>query len=69
MLRSEPTHRERLAWRALNRMGVRTCERCGYDTRGVETDRCPECGALQTGDASLNAHARRTPETKASAEG
>lgn len=35
---------ERLAWRALNIIGLRTCEQCGYDCRTIDTIRCPECG-------------------------
>jgi len=35
---------EKLAWKALNRIGIRTCEDCGYDCKAIDADRCPECG-------------------------
>jgi hypothetical protein len=35
---------ERLAWRALNIIGLRTCEACGYDCQSIDINRCPECG-------------------------
>ena len=28
----------------LNAQGIPTCMHCGYDLRGQETGRCPECG-------------------------
>lgn len=39
-----PSRGERAAWRALNRIGIPTCEHCGYDCQGLEPTQCPECG-------------------------
>lgn len=35
-----------LVWKALNKIGRRTCEGCGYilEYHPVETKKCPECG-------------------------
>ena len=33
----------RSVWRALNIMGIATCERCGHDCRGSRGLICPEC--------------------------
>ncbi len=33
--------------RAKDLMNRATCQRCGYDLRGLEVPRCPECGALR----------------------
>ncbi|QOJ17266.1 MAG: hypothetical protein HRU76_06620 [Phycisphaeraceae bacterium] len=35
-----------LVWRALNRIGIRVCEGCGYILQNLPeaTPRCPECG-------------------------
>jgi hypothetical protein len=36
-----------LVWRALNQLGVRVCEACGYILEGLPRNQpnCPECGA------------------------
>ena len=31
------------------------CLKCGYNLRGLQSDKCPECGELKTGTAT-NAH-------------
>ena len=30
--------------RYLSEQGIPVCQKCGYDLRGLETSRCPECG-------------------------
>jgi len=50
-----PTENRR-DWRALNLIGIRTCERCGYDCRATESELCPECGS------SLEQAAAYSPE-------
>ncbi len=36
-------------WRAARRVrdGISFCVRCGYDLRGLDLPRCPECGVLR----------------------
>lgn len=37
--------------RELNRQGVAVCVECGYQLRGVNSLRCPECGGARTAKA------------------
>lgn len=40
----------RAAWRRRVRIRRRLCSQCGYDLRGLQTPRCPECGTGFDGD-------------------
>lgn len=33
-----------MRWPLVRRLTPHECEHCGYDTRGVNTETCPECG-------------------------
>jgi len=39
----------------LSARGVPICVECGYDLRGSETGRCPECGTRRTGRTTVDA--------------
>lgn len=44
----------RQARKELNRWGVPVCIRCGYDLRGNDSPRCPECGKAVSAFKAFN---------------
>lgn len=42
-------HRLRALRRVLRSRGIAICEGCGYDLRGLDSSRCPECGTQHEG--------------------